>query len=162
MRRIFVALLFAAACGGKSAPATHADHTGSGAGSAMGPMMGHEGEHDDMSPELKKFHDVFAPLWHAEKGAKRTADACAAVPELATAADAIGKATPPPSANADTWTAGTRALVAAVAKLGDACKANDAAKFDAAFTEVHEAFHGLMGMAHMHHTEEGSGAEHEM
>jgi hypothetical protein len=123
-------------------------------------MMGHEGEHDDMSPELKKFHDVLAPLWHAEKGAKRTADTCAAVAEFQTDAGAIGKTTPPPSTNADTWTAGTRALVAAVGKLADACKANDAAKFEIAFSEVHEAFHSLMGMAGMHHDEDGNG-EHE-
>jgi hypothetical protein len=113
-------------------------------------MMGHEGEHDDMSPELKKFHDAFAPLFHAEKGAKRTADTCAAVPELTADADAIGKATPPPSANADTWTEGTRGLVAAVGKLADACKANDAAKFEAAFNGVHDAFHALMELAGMH------------
>jgi hypothetical protein len=161
MRRIFVALFLAAACGGKSAPANHTEHTaGEGSGSAMGPMGAHQGEHDDMSPELKKFHDTFAPLWHAEKSAKRTADTCAAVPDLTSEADAIGKATPPATANADTWTTATRALVAAVAKLGEACKANDAGKFEAAFTEVHEAFHSIMEMAHMEHGEEGSG-EHE-
>ncbi|HUS31975.1 MAG TPA: hypothetical protein VMZ53_25920 [Kofleriaceae bacterium] len=161
MRRIFVAaLVFAAACGGKSAaPAKVGEGSGTGAGSGSGPMMGHQGEHDDMSPELKRFRDVFAPLWHAEKGAKRTADTCAAVPELTASADAIGKATPPPSAMADTWTKGTRGLVAAVAKLGEACKANDATKFEAAFTDVHESFHALMEMAHMH--DSGSGAEHD-
>jgi hypothetical protein len=165
MTRIFViaALLFAAACGGKSAPATHTDHDdGTGSGSAaQGPMMGHKGEHDDMSPELQKFREVFAPLWHAEKGAKRTADTCHAVPDIAAAADAIGKATPPPSAMADTWTEGTRALVAAVAKLADACNAkNDPAQFETAFSGVHDAIHHLMEMANMHHGE-GSGAEHE-
>jgi len=103
-----------------------------------------------MSPELKKFHDAFAPLWHAEKGAKRTADTCAAVPEFKTAADGIATATPPATTNADTWTTATRALVAAVTKLGEACKANDAAKFESAFTAVHEAFHSLMSQAGMH------------
>jgi hypothetical protein len=161
MKRIFIAVLFAAACGGKSAPATnHAQHTGEGSGSAGGPMMGHEGEHDDMSPEHTKFHDVLAPLWHAEKSAKRTADTCAAVPEFKTDADEIGKATPPATANADTWTTGTRALVAAVGKLGDACKANDAGKFETAFADVHEAFHSLMGMAGMHHEEGAEDHDH--
>jgi len=159
MRRIFVALLFAAACGGKSAPATHTEHTGDGSGS--GPMMGHEGEHDDMSPELKKFHDAFAPLWHA-KTATRTADTCAAVPEVKADADAIGKATPPPSANADTWTEGTRSLVAAVAQLAGECKqaAPMETGFENAFKAVHEAFHHLMEMAGMH--EGGGEHEHEM
>jgi hypothetical protein len=159
MTRIFVvaALLFAAACGGKSAPATHTDHA-AGSGS-QGPMMGHKGEHDDLSPELHKGREVFAPLWHAEKGAKRTADTCAAVPNIAAAADAVGKATPPASANADTWTAGTRRLVDAVAKLGDACKTNDAATFETAFNDVHEAIHAIMEMAHMR---EAGGEDHKM
>jgi len=158
MRRIFVALVFSAACGGKSAPATHAEHTGDGSGS--GPMMGHEGEHDDMSPELKKFHDAFAPHWH-DKGPKRMADTCAAVPELTADADAIGKATPPPSANADTWTDGTRSLVAAVGKLAGECKQQPVMMetgFELSFKAVHEAFHHLMEMAGMHE----AGGEHEM
>jgi hypothetical protein len=159
MRHIFVVALFAAACGGKSAPAAHAAH-GESSGSAEGPMAGHEGEHDDMSPELKKFHDALAPRWHATQGAKRMTDTCAAVPEFQSDADAIGKATPPATANADTWTAGTRSLVAAVGKLADACKTSDSAKFEASFSDVHDAFHSLMGMAGMHHGEEGNG-EHE-
>ena len=32
-----------------------------------------------MTPEVKAFHDVLAPRWHAERGAKRMADTCAAV-----------------------------------------------------------------------------------
>lgn len=164
MTRIFVvALLFAAACGGKSAPATHTDHEGSGSGSAaQGPMMGHKGEHDDMSPELRKFADILAPLWHAEKGDKRAAAGCAAVPDLTAAADAIGKATPPPSANADEWTKGTRGLVDSVAGLGVACKEDDTFGFDAALSKVHDAFHHLMEMANMHHGEGSGEHEHKM
>jgi hypothetical protein len=167
MRGIFVVAFLAAAvaCGGKTpAPAHHGDHDGpgSGAGSATGPLAGHEGEHDDMSPELQKFHDVFAPRWHADKGAKRTADTCGAVPEFKTAADGIATATPPATTNADTWTTGTRALVAAITKLGDACKANDATKFEAAFTDVHEAFHSLMSQAGMHKPGAGQHEGHEM
>jgi len=159
MRRIFLVAILAA-CGGKhSAPAT--GPAGGGSASMMG--MHHESEHDEMSPELEKFHDAFAPRWHAAKGPQRQKDTCDAVPELTNDADVIAKATPPTTTNADTWTAGTRALVDAVTKLGAACKANDATQFDTAVGGVHDAFHSLMGQAGMHHEEEmgcmeGSGA----
>jgi hypothetical protein len=140
-------VLAAAACGGKkTAPATTTtttqpaephEHEGSGA----------RGEHEGMTPELTAFHDLLAPLWHAEKGPKRMKDTCAAVPQFKTSADAVAKATPPTKANADTWTQATRALVASVDALETACKTNDNAKFEAAFHNVHEAFHSLMEQA---------------
>jgi hypothetical protein len=141
-----VILLSAAACGGKkSAPATtpsteqaqpHEEHA-----------AGEGAEHEDLTPELTKFHDILAPLWHAAKGPQRIKDTCAAVPQFRTAADAVGKATPPTKANADTWTTATRALVDSVNGLETACKTNDAAKFEAAFHNVHESFHHLMEQA---------------
>ncbi|HSD89289.1 MAG TPA: hypothetical protein VLB44_17290 [Kofleriaceae bacterium] len=156
MRRIFLVALLAA-CGGKHSAPAAGPAGGGGSASMMG--MHHEGEHDEMSPELKKFHDALAPRWHAAKGPERQKDTCDAVPEFTTDADAIGKATPPTTTNADTWTAGTRGLVDAVTKLGAACKANDAAQFDTAFLAVHDAFHGLMGQAGMHHEEGMEGME---
>jgi hypothetical protein len=149
----------AVACGGKkSAPATttttsqaepHEEHAG-----------GEGAEHENLTPELTKFHDLLAPLWHAEKGPQRIKDTCAAVPQFRTAADAVAKATPPTKANADTWTTSTRALVASVNDLETACKTNDTAKFDAAFHTVHESFHRLMEQAggEKHET---AGGEHE-
>jgi hypothetical protein len=148
-----VLVLAAVACGGKkSAPATttttqqaepHEEHEG-----------GEAAEHAALTPELRKFHDILSPLWHAEKGPQRVKDTCAAVPQLRSAADAVAKATPPTKANADTWTAGTRALVASVNDLETACKANDTAKFEAGFHAVHEAFHRLMEQA-------GDGEKHD-
>jgi hypothetical protein len=144
-----VFVLLAAACGGnKTAPATTTttqpaephghEHEGSGGAGA---------EHEALTPELTAFHDLLAPLWHAEKGPKRIKDTCAAVPQFKTSADAVAKATPPTKANADTWTQGTRALVDSVNALETACKTNDSAKFEAAFHNVHEAFHRLMEQA---------------
>jgi hypothetical protein len=157
IRNLTLALvLAAAACGGKkAAPATttttseqagpHEEH-GSG---------GEPGEHEGLTPELTKFHDLLAPLWHAAKGPQRIKDTCAAVPQFKAAADAVAKATPPNPTNADTWTTGTRALVASVNDLEAACKTNDAAKFEAAFEKVHHAFHYLMEQTEKH---EGSAA----
>jgi len=146
------ALAAAAACGGKSAPATSTTTQPSGTG---GP--GEHEMHANMPPEMAKLHDVLAPRWHAEQGPQRITDTCASVPDFTAAADALAKATPPTTANADTWTAGTRALVDAVANLATTCKANDTAKFDEAFGTVHESFHALMAAAGMHHDEAGTG-----
>jgi hypothetical protein len=150
-RTLTLAFLFAvAACGGKSAapattPMAHEHHHEMGGAEAE--------EHENMPAEMKAFHDVLAPRWHAE-GGKRMADACAAVDQFVSAADALAKATPPVNANADTWTAGTRALVGAVAEMKASCT-------EATFTKVHEAFHALMGQTGMHHEEmKGEGGEH--
>jgi hypothetical protein len=137
-------LLAVAACGGKdkgSATTTttteqHGEHG-----------SGHAGEHHDLTPELKGFHDILSPLWHAPQGAQRITDTCAAIEKLTMAADAVGKATPPVSTNADTWTAGTRALVTDVAGLEKECTAKDPGRFEAAFTKVHDDFHVLMEQA---------------
>lgn len=85
-------------------------------------------EHEQMSPELGKFHDVLAPHWHAEAGAKRQADTCAAIGEFRAAAGPVG----------------AKRLSEAVEALDAACKAGDAGRFDAAFARVHEAFHAQL------------------
>ena len=107
-----------------------------------------------MPPELKAFHDVLAPRWHAEKGPKRMQDTCAALPDFHSDADALAKATPPMNAHADTWTTGTKQLVDAVAGLDTTCKANDAAQFETAFEKVHVSFHHLLEAAGGEHHEE--------
>ena len=120
-------------------------------------MAEHHAEMANKPPELTKFHDVLAPHWHAEKGPQRMKDTCAALPEFHADADAVAKATPPTTANADKWTAGTRELTASVGGLDDACKGSDEAKFEAAFEKVHVAFHGLLEQGGGHHME---GMEH--
>ncbi|HEY5920110.1 MAG TPA: hypothetical protein VIV11_00510 [Kofleriaceae bacterium] len=151
-----VIVLAAAGCGGKkSAPATTSTTTQTAEGGE-----GHKDHHAGMPAEMTKFHDVLAPRWHAEKGPQRMKETCDALPTFKTDADAIAKATPPEKANADTWTASTRALVDSVAGLEPACKANDSAKFEAAFHKLHESFHGLMAAAGME-KHEGKAGEHE-
>jgi hypothetical protein len=147
-RILTLSVLLAAACGSKQAtpaapPAAHDEHA----------------EHAEMNmpPELKTFHDVLAPHWHAEKGAKRMQDTCAALPDFHSDADALAKSTPPRSTHADTWTTGTKQLVDAIAGLDATCKANDATQFETAFEKVHVSFHGLLeaaGGEHGEHHEE--------
>ncbi len=146
MKRIaFVILL--AACGSKQPPTANGA-VGSGSNAAE-QKAEHEEMMKTMPPEMGKFHDVLAPRWHAQQGPQRMTDTCAALPDFHANADALAKATPPTTANADTWTNGTRGLVDAVAALDTTCKSNDAAQFEAAFSKVHDAFHALMEAAKM-------------
>ena len=159
-RTLTLAFLFAvAACGGKdkgtsTTPTTATDGSGSAAATGSGAV---EGEHGELSPEMKAFHDLLAPLWHAPQGPERIANTCGAIEQFKSAANAIATATPPLAANADTWTTGTRALVSAVDELGAACKAAGVGRIETAFTAVHEAFHALMQQAGGH----AAGAEHQ-
>lgn len=137
--------LLLAACGHKSPAPAQPGTNGSGTEMAAGH---HDGE-QTVPPELQKFHDVFAPLWHQTQGPDRMNATCSAVAELQTDADVVAKATPPATANADKWTEGTRALVAGVTSVADACKAKDTGKFETALNAVHEALHGLMMQAGM-------------
>jgi hypothetical protein len=154
IRTLTFALVISVGCGGKSkpAPATtpemaeggHAEHAGE--------------EHASLTPEMTRFHELLRPLWHADKGPARMKSTCDATAQLQTEADAVAKATPPEPANADTWTAGTRALVGAVGDLTTACKGTDNAAFEAAFGKVHDAFHVLMEAGETH-GEGGGGAD---
>jgi hypothetical protein len=140
------AFVLLAACGGKkSAPTTATPKT---AGDEHGAMM----------PEVAKFHDVLAPRWHAEKGAKRMADTCGAMAEFQANADALTKAAPPAGADGAAWTGKTQELTAAVGALDGTCKANDATAFEPAFERVHNGFHAVMEAAGGH--KEGAEGEH--
>jgi hypothetical protein len=100
-----------------------------------------------MPPAITAFHDVLAPRWHAEKGAKRMADTCSAIPELRASADAIVAAPAPEGRDAAAWSTGGKQLADAVGALDAPCKASDAAAFETAFHDVHERFHGVMELA---------------
>lgn len=144
-RFAFVVLL--AACGSKQPPTANG---AVGSGSNAAEM---KAEHDEMMktmpPAVAKLHDVLAPHWHAAQGPQRVTDTCAALPDFDAGADALAKSTPPTTANADSWTTATKALVAAVHELDASCKANDAAQFETAFAKVHDSFHALMEAAKM-------------
>jgi hypothetical protein len=114
--------------------------SGCGKGDAKPEAKPGSGEHHEMAnmpPAVNAFHEVLAPLWHAPKGDQRMTDTCAAIAGLQSGAAAVGSAK---LANAP-------ALVDAVGGLAAVCSATprDAAKFDAAFAKVHDAFHSLMG-----------------
>lgn len=144
-----------AACGGKSDPApapspgaggAHAGH-GEHAHHHMG--EGHEAEHPPMTPELTAFHDVLAPLWHAEPGAQRTSDTCAATARMAGLVPALYDA-PPAGADVAAWGAAVDELQGRISDLEGPCSGGTvelgAMTFDDAFRALHEQFHALLGL----------------
>lgn len=143
MVRTIVLLVALAACGSNKpifAPADEHEHdkgsgSGSGSAAAANEAAAKQAEMATMPPAVKKFHDLLANA------------TCATVPQLHTGADDIAKATPPTTANADTWTRATKALVAAVAGLDPACQSNDQSQIAAAFGNVHNAFQALLAAA---------------
>jgi hypothetical protein len=156
IRTLMLALVISVGCGGK-------DKAAPGTTPAAGGHAEHEGgEHAGMSPEMTRFHDLLRPLWHAEKGEARVKNTCDATPQFHTESDAVARATPPDSANADTWTAGTRALVGAVGELTTVCKGTDSAAFEAALGKVHDAFHALMLAAGAHGGGGMDGGDHDV
>ena len=137
----FVVVLFAA-CGGTKTPAATGPTGAEGASTAAGPTPG-AGEHANMGAEMTRFHDVLAPHWHAEKGEKRKADTCAAVPEFQTHAAALSSSTPPATAEPAGWSTATQELTIAVGGLEAACQTSPK-DFEVAFERVHTVFHAVM------------------
>lgn len=99
------------------------------AGSA-GAADRHEEHRHDFAKDVDAFHAALAPLWHARPGQERSQNACAKTGQLASLATEIRSAD-------------AQKLVAALAALKQQCQANPTA-IDAAFSDVHEAFHHLV------------------
>jgi hypothetical protein len=80
------------------------------------------------------FHDVLAPLWHADPSPQRTEDTCAKAPEMVALAETVNKAAQP------AWAEQAAGLVSSSQALAADCQAGRAG-FEAKFHDVHEAFH---------------------
>lgn len=89
----------------------------------------HKGEHHRaMTPEVKSFHEVLKPVYHADKGPGRVEQTCSASASLSEKAG--------PVAN--------EALTQSVADLATACGAEGRAEVEAKLEIVHDAFHAVM------------------
>lgn len=130
-------LLVAAACSGSSkpAPVTPEDPK-----PVAGKEEHHEEEHE-LTPELQKFHDVLAPLWHSEDADRQT-KTCEAAPDMLYLAGQVQDATPPEGVVED-WEERVRTFMLAVNQMKEDCK-REGTDFEANFSAVHEAFHKLM------------------
>jgi hypothetical protein len=92
-----------------------------------------EGQNENHAHSFAKdvdaFHATLAPLWHAKPGTERSQHVCAQAGQLENLATVIHGGD-------------TKPLLASIATLKTQCKTSPNA-IDAAFAEVHEAFHRL-------------------
>ena len=79
--------------------------------------------------DVDAFHSALAPLWHARAGQERSRHVCEQAPRLESLAKEIRSAD-------------SRPLLASIAALRTQC-GTDPGAVDAAFAQVHEAFHRL-------------------
>jgi hypothetical protein len=152
--RLSASVLFLlVACGGGETPTTTAPATPL-AEEKPAPAPEEHGEHGKLSPELDAFHEILAPRWHADPGPQRTKD---------TRAAAVKSAAMPAGAEAAAWSEAGARLETSVVALEVECTAGgaDQAKFDAAFSAVHDAFHHAMELGRGGHgMKEGHGEHH--
>lgn len=139
------------ACGGPAAPAKTEPPVASP--EEPEPADAHEhgserrSKHEHLfSGDLKLYHDLMSPLWHAEAGGERIGSVCNEVATLQVHARAIAEEPPPAGSQGEvsSWSAAGAELAAKTDALASACNEQGRANVEAAFTAVHEAFHAVM------------------
>lgn len=90
----------------------------------------HHPHHHAFAQDVDAFHAALAPLWHARPGKERTRNACAKAADLETLAGNIRSADAKP-------------LLGSIAAFKKQCQTSPG-KVDAAFSDVHDAFHHLI------------------
>jgi hypothetical protein len=130
------------ACG-PSEPAKSAEGGGHEAQHEHEHGAGHHeerGDHHGAAGAVKAFHDVLAPVYHAEKNPARTEQACGAVPSFKERGAAVGTE----AGNDAKKKAAAEALVGAVGNLEKACAESGRAQVDPSLEKVHDAFHAVV------------------
>jgi hypothetical protein len=135
--------------GGHGAHGGHGEHGGHGGHGEHGEHGGgeHAKEHANLPPTMTAFHDILAPLWHADEGAQRTTDTCNAIGELTTRARAIRTDAAPAGTDATVWTNAGVALEASVKNLHSECMTAARGAFQPTFADVHDKFHALLALS---------------
>lgn len=110
----------------------------------------HHGHHD-FPPGVSQFHDVMAPLWHAEAGPGRVASTCAQAATLREKAQGIADAAPPAAAeDVAAWQTATRRLIEAASELESGC-IDKSADVESVLAGLHHAFHDLVRLVGHRH-----------
>jgi len=119
-------------------------------GSGEGEGHDGEGQHEEhakhvMTPEMTAFHDVLAPLWHAEAGPARVDDTCEASGNMLDLGAGIQDGMLPEGVAEAEWQPAVQTLMISITHLQDACpQVPGGVTFEDAFTGVHDSFHGLL------------------
>jgi hypothetical protein len=133
---LLFAFLFCAACGGETPPPASPSQT-TGSEQKAGADHDHDGHHEggdhdkqhaNLSPALKDFHGVIAPVWHSDAGSVRIEKACASTKAMQEKAQATGDAE----------------LIADVGALDPACAQAGRPDVEKKLGVVHDRFHALM------------------
>ena len=116
----------------------------------------HEGEQSEdhqLPPAMTAFHDIMAPLWHANEGEQRVADTCAKLQDMADGVEAISdEGAPESTPHEGVWRDAVSDLSSQVEALQDACEAGPSLEeFQGQFTGVHDAFHAVMAAMGVEH-----------
>lgn len=96
---------------------------------ALAENPGHK-HHHEFPQDVDAFHAVLAPIWHARPGKERSRNACNKAAEMEKLAKGIQSSDATP-------------LIATINALQGKCKGK-LIDVDAAFFDVHEAFHQLI------------------
>jgi hypothetical protein len=139
-------------CGGSSSTATEttSETTASPEGTGGGE------EHASGEPHVRvfaiaplgHFHDVFAPIFHADADPARATNACESVSSLHDHATQVQAVSAPEHVDPDHWTHATADLVAQVDALGAACASHG--DVDHELDAIHHAFHRVMELSEGH------------
>jgi len=146
--------VLATACGGKDEAAVGTTPTPTGpikSPSSTGVAA--------IPPELDVFHTALAIRWHSV-GTTRMHDTCGAMGDLRTKLTALRGAGVPGDLDESAWNAATTKVENALAGVKSRCGGSDSTKFEAAFTDLHLAFHEYMDLVvgdHGHGTGDGRG-----
>jgi hypothetical protein len=90
----------------------------------------HEKHHHRFAADVDALHSVLAPLWHATAGKERSQNVCAQTGKL----ESLSK---------DIRSGDNKALLASITTLKAQCQTSPT-EIDAAFSQVHDAFHRLI------------------
>ena len=96
----------------------------------MGSAIGEEKHTHSFSKDIEIFHDVLAPLWHAQAGQERSQNIC----EQASKLDQVAR---------EIHSGDAGELLKSIDTLMAQCRSNQS-NIDGTFAHVHDAFHHLV------------------
>ncbi|PCI07418.1 MAG: hypothetical protein COB77_04700 [Gammaproteobacteria bacterium] len=105
--------------------------------------------HHDFPVAVTGFHDVMAPLWHAESGEERNQKICKQYPILTSRLNKIRSANVPENVDATQWRHAVENLYKVLLPIESLCVENRTPEY--AMANVHYGFHALVKLIGYEH-----------